>query len=240
MRKYYLIGALLSCCLLAGAQGIMRVEDKAFNFGAKVGFNATFPVLNSLSINGKEAENIDIEYKVGYLAAIFCRVNIERFFLQPSFSWHRSEGNIRFTIPQTISEENSQNNTMVSSDLLMMKTSSLELPIMVGYNLVKNGPYGLSLMIGPKLKYNYKLAYTVESSSTQIDYVNENTPFGLNIATGVGVSIGRLFFDFVYEFGLNQVESDFERVDNPVPETNYDINIDKRVNVMSISLGFLF
>lgn len=240
MRKYYLIGALLSCCLLAGAQGIMRVEDKAFNFGAKVGFNATFPVLNSLSINGKEAENIDIEYKVGYLAAIFCRVNIERFFLQPSFSWHRSEGNIRFTIPQTISEENSLNNTMASSDLLMMKTSSLELPIMVGYNLVKNGPYGLSLMIGPKLKYNYKLAYTVESSSTQIDYVNENTPFGLNIATGVGVSIGRLFFDFVYEFGLNQVESDFERVDNPVPETNYDINIDKRVNVMSISLGFLF
>lgn len=240
MRKYYLIGALLSCCLLAGAQGIMRVEDKAFNFGAKVGFNATFPVLNSLSVNGKEAENIDIEYKVGYLAAIFCRVNIERFFLQPSFSWHRSEGNIRFTIPQTLSEENFQNNTMVSSDLLMMKTSSLELPIMVGYNLVKKGPYGLSLMIGPKLKYNYKLAYTVESSSTQIDYVNENTPFGLNIATGVGVSIGRLFFDFVYEFGLNQVESDFERVDNPVPEINYDINIDKRVNVMSISLGFLF
>lgn len=240
MRKYYLIGTLLSCCLLAGAQGIMRVEDKAFNFGAKVGFNATFPVLNSLSVNGKEAENIDIEYKVGYLAAIFCRVNIERFFLQPSFSWHRSEGNIRFTIPQTLSEENFQNNTMVSSDLLMMKTSSLELPIMVGYNLVKKGPYGLSLMIGPKLKYNYKLAYTVESSSTQIDYVNENTPFGLNIATGVGVSIGRLFFDFVYEFGLNQVESDFERVDNPVPEINYDINIDKRVNVMSISLGFLF
>lgn len=218
----------------------MRVEDKAFNFGAKVGFNATFPVLNSLSINGKEAENIDIEYKVGYLAAIFCRVNIERFFLQPSFSWHRSEGNIRFTIPQTLSEENFQNNTMVSSDLLMMKTNSLEVPIMVGYNLVKNGPYGLSLMIGPKFKYNYKLAYTVESSSTQIDYVNENTPFGLNIATGVGVSIGRLFFDFVYEFGLNQVESDFERVDNPVPEINYDINIDKRVNVMSISLGFLF
>ena len=30
---------------------------------------------------------------------------------------------------------------------------------MVGYNLVKKGPYGLSLMVGPKLKYNYKIAY---------------------------------------------------------------------------------
>ena len=67
MKKVYLIGALLSFGLLAEAQSFMRFEDKAFNFGAKVGFNATFPVINSLSINGKEAENIDIEYKVGYL-----------------------------------------------------------------------------------------------------------------------------------------------------------------------------
>ena len=224
MKKVYLIGALLSFGLLAEAQSFMRFEDKAFNFGAKVGFNATFPVINSLSINGKEAENIDIEYKVGYLAAVFCRVNIERFFLQPSFSWHRSEGNIRFSIPQSLPENNMMSNTSATTDLLMMKTSSLEVPIMVG----------------PKLKYNYKIAYTVESSTTHVEYVNDNTPFGVNIATGVGVSIGRLFFDFVYEFGLNQVESDFEKVNNPVPEINYDINIDKRTNVMSISLGVLF
>ena len=71
MKKVYLIGALLSFGLLAEAQSFMRFEDKAFNFGAKVGFNATFPVINSLSINGKEAENIDIEYKVGYLPRSF-------------------------------------------------------------------------------------------------------------------------------------------------------------------------
>lgn len=112
--------------------------------------------------------------------------------------------------------------------------------MMLGYNLVKKGPYGLSLMIGPKFKYNYKIAYTVESSTTHVEYVNDNTPFGINIATGIGVSIGRLFFDFVYEFGLNQVESDFEKVNNSVPEINYDINIDKRTNVMSMSLGVLF
>ena len=43
MKKVYLIGALLSFGLLAEAQSFMRFEDKAFNFGAKVGFNATFP-----------------------------------------------------------------------------------------------------------------------------------------------------------------------------------------------------
>ena len=41
MKKVYLIGALLSFGLLAEAQSFMRFEDKAFNFGAKVGFNAT-------------------------------------------------------------------------------------------------------------------------------------------------------------------------------------------------------
>ena len=66
------------------------------------------------------------------------------------------------------------------------------------------------------------------------------TPRSSQYRYGRRVSIGRLFFDFVYEFGLNQVESDFEKVNNPVPEINYDINIDKRTNVMSISLGVLF
>ena len=87
-------------------------------------------------------------------------------------------------------------------------------------------------MVGPKLKYNYKIAYTVESSTTHVEYVNDNTPFGVNIATGVGVSIGRLFFDFVYEFGLNQVESDFEKVNNPVPEINSNISRIKPLKVL--------
>ena len=39
MKKVYLIGALLSFGLLAEAQSFMRFEDKALNFGAKVGFN---------------------------------------------------------------------------------------------------------------------------------------------------------------------------------------------------------
>mgnify|MGYP007084354196 CR=1 FL=1 len=70
MKKVYLIGALLSFGLLAEAQSFMRFEDKAFNFGAKVGFNATFPVINSLSINGKEAENIEVIWPRSFAGSI--------------------------------------------------------------------------------------------------------------------------------------------------------------------------
>lgn len=240
MRKFYLIAASLAFCLMAGAQGIMQVKDKAFNFGAKVGFNATFPVVNSLTINDKEVENVSLEYKVGYLAAVFCRVNIERFFIQPSVSWHRSEGNIRFSIPQNIPDDAVKLPSNEDITQLGIKTNSLEVPVMIGYNLVKQGAYGLSVMAGPKLKYNYKVNYLFESNTLHHEYVSDSDPFGINITAGVGVSIGRLFFDFIYEFGLSQADSNFTQVNTPVPENNLNIAIDKRVNTMSISLGFLF
>ena len=221
MKVFILIGTLFFSCWAANAQSIMRMEDKTFNWGAKVGLNASFPVINSLSINNVETENVHIEYKIGYSAAFFCRINIERFFLQPSFGWHRAEGDVRFSLP--------------------VRTNSLEMPIMVGYNWVKKGPYGLSFMVGPKLKYNYKTAYTYESATMHIDYENDNSPFGINISAGIGVSIGRLFFDFVYEFGLNESETDFKEIMNlSESETHYDIRVNKRTNVMSMSLGFLF
>lgn len=65
------------------AQKFIQIEDKAFNFGAKVGVNSTFPIVNSLRIDDVEAENIRLQYKVGYQASIFCRINIDRFLSSP-------------------------------------------------------------------------------------------------------------------------------------------------------------
>lgn len=189
MKRFNLIIVLLTICLAASGQSFMRFESKRFNYGAKVGFNATFPIINSLSINDKEASNIEVEHKVGYLAAIYCRFNINRFFLQPSLAWHKSEGNIRFSMPKDIQGGQQQPSISKPRNMMNMRTKSFEMPIILGYNLVKEGPYGLSLMAGPKIKYNYNVAYTVESPSTQVEFINDNTPFGVNIATGVGVSI---------------------------------------------------
>lgn len=239
MKKIYLIGLLLSFSFLTKAETFLQVEDKAFSWGAKVGFNATFPIINSLSVNDFEADNIHLQYKVGFLAALFCRINIERMFIQPSFSWHRSEGEIRFTVPGLI--DNLANPSLqVPIHLLSMKAESLELPIMVGYNLVKQSPYGLSLMVGPKLKYNYKVSYTSNFDNKAQELENNKSPFGISISAGVGVSIWRLFFDFVYEFGLNHTESDFNDRVSQIPVNGYDITMNKRTNVMSFSLGFLF
>lgn len=241
MKKIYLLLLLLPLCLPTMAQGFNDTRDKAFNWGGKVGFSTTFPIVNSLVISDKSVENISMQYKVGYLAAAFARVNIDRFFIQPSLSWRYSEGDIRFDIP---SENNGTGNpgniiTASNSNQLEYKMASLELPVMIGYYMVKEGPYALSLMVGPNIKYNYKTRYTTNLTETPHEYRSDSTPFGINIATGLGVSIWRLFFDFTYEFGLNEVESGFKEKNSNLPAEN-SMTIDKRTNAMSFTLGFLF
>lgn len=239
MKKLYLLLLLLRFCIPSEAQRFISIEDKAFNFGAKIGFNAAFPIINSLKVDDVEAENVRLQYKVGYQASIFCRVNVERFFIQPSFSWSHTEGDIHFSIPSPSSPNEPGEDPALALNQVQIRTSSLDLPVLIGYNLVKEGPYGLSLMVGPKLKYNYKERYTTRLTNSSRDYTNNDNPFGLNIVGGLSVSIWRLFLDFSYEFGLNRTTSDFKDMETQFPVED-NISINKRTNIMTFSLGFLF
>lgn len=235
MKRICWIGFLFMLWLSVSAQEPIKVEDKIFNWGAKVGLNSTFPIINSISINGKEAENIHLKYQVGFLAAAFCRINFDNFFVQPSVSWRRSYGDIRFILPN----ENETLATTPSFDQLSYTVNSVEAPVLIGYKIVNEGPYGLCLMAGPNIKYSYDVRYESDFYSSPRKYISDSTPWGINFVCGVGVSIWRFFFDVTYEFGLNQVDSDFKDTSSKMPSEN-NITIDKRTNMMSFSLGFLF
>ena len=51
MRKFLLIGISCIACLYAHSQTILDIKDKRFNYGAKIGMDATFPIVRTLSIN---------------------------------------------------------------------------------------------------------------------------------------------------------------------------------------------
>ena len=70
MKKILLLLPVFFFCISANAQKFIQIEDKAFNFGAKVGVNSTFPIVNSLTIDDVKAENIRLQYKVGYQASV--------------------------------------------------------------------------------------------------------------------------------------------------------------------------
>jgi len=241
MRKFHLIYILLFLFFYSQAQSTTQTEEsKAFNFGATIGMNAVFPVVNSLSVNGIEVDNIRQHYQVGYLASVFCRINIDRFFLQPSLSWHKSESEMTLTFPQDITTIQPLDEDYSTVADLKVRGYSLQMPIMVGLHIIKQAPYSLSFMVGPSIKYNYDTLYSATYSNSTHEFSNDDSPFEIGIAAGIGVSIWRLFFDFSYEFGINKVQSDFKDKQLIQPEIPNNLRIDKRTNMMSFSLGLLF
>ena len=143
---------------------VYQDRDKTFNWGGKVGVNAALPIVKSLTIDNQEMEDIRLQYKVGYQAAVFARVNIDRFYIQPSLAWQYTEGDIRFNIPQTENSLPDGTNTQmpIGKNRITYKSATLEVPVMIGYYLVKEGPYALSMMFGPKYQNTTTKRATVQ------------------------------------------------------------------------------
>ena len=245
IKKICLIFILISFSFQGKAQSfITNYKEKTFNWGGKIGLNASIPIVKSITIKGIEMENINQQYKVGYEASIFARLNIQHFYIQPAFTWQYTQGEIRFNIPTEIDanslpgEFSFQN--VGTQSLITYKAATLIIPVKIGYYIIKGGPFALSLMFGPNLKYNYKTHYSTNLTDQARKFEDDNTPFGLGLETGVGVSIGRLFFDFNYEFGLNEVTSNFYETGKNKTNSYNILRIEKRTNTMRFSLGFLF
>lgn len=232
---------LLFSLLSYGKEKETTPPEITLNIGATIGFNTAFPIINSISVDNVELENMRLLYKVGHQASFFCRVNIDRFFIQPSINWNRTEGDILFPIPSVDPVTNTFTSVETEQNArLEMEKKSLHLPVFIGYHIVREGPYGLSFIAGPNFKYDYSVNYKSTSPEAVQEFVNESTPVGVGISVGIAVKIWQLFFDFSYEFGLNHTESDFKSKNPETPLISNNIKIDKRTNMMSFSLGIVF
>lgn len=82
-------GVLAVCELQAQATTtpMVTLRQPLFNVGVKAGFNSSMFFTDEISINGKELEQAQNNYKVGYFAAVFCRFNIKNI-TSSSLSFH--------------------------------------------------------------------------------------------------------------------------------------------------------
>ena len=60
MKKVCLL-LLLSFFVFTLQSQVKNEKQKEFNFGLNLGFNASFPIVNSLTIDGVEAENVNLQ-----------------------------------------------------------------------------------------------------------------------------------------------------------------------------------
>ena len=212
--------------------------DKKVNFGVKGGFNSSMMLISHLSVDGQNISNIQNEYKIGYFASLFMRVNFDRHFLQPELSYNINQCEIHFSAPKTDDLIATPHQYAISS-----RISCFELPILYGYNFVKEGPYQMAVFGGPKIRYFWdKHSESQYYNFHQTSIKEEMYPLNLSLTMGIAVTISRIFFDFRYDIGLHNISKKLDYSPNNLIDVPGDeqIRFHRRYNTLSFSLGLYF
>jgi len=216
---------------------ILKTNNKAFNFGVRAGFNSSMYLVSDFKIKDVTIDEIQNNYKIGGFVALFGRFNISRHFIQPEISYQVSRSEISFDKLGSQHPEVEPDYASIHAEI-----HSIEFPALYGFNIIKKGPYGLSVFAGPKAKFLWKKNNKITFENfEQKDMQEELHPLSLSAVLGVGVNISRIFFDFRYEQGLTNI-SKIVTYDN-MPTTKEESNnivFRRREAILSFSLGVMF
>lgn len=219
-------------------QNNSNIRTKLFNIGIKAGFNSTNFQVEKIEIGNFAVEKIKNDYHIGYFGTLFTRLNIKKHYIQPELTYNVSKGKMMF---------DKWNNDITYIDQVFSKAEteihSIDIPILYGYNTIKEDNYGLSVFAGPKVKF----IITDKSKTTFENFTIENLTEEFNkmsatIVLGASVNIHNVFFDIRYEHGLSDIsEKTYSTVDKKYllgAEKTFRIN--RGLNAISFSIGTIF
>lgn len=219
-------------------------DNAPVNFGIKGGFTASLFLVSDLSINGQRIEQLQNNYQIGYFASLFMRINFERHFIQPEVSYNINRCNITFTKPLAT---DAAEGTVPEPAGITSTIHSIDVPVIYGYNLIKEGPYSLAVFGGPKLRYLWAHKSKTTFDNFNLDDIREDLyPLNVNLTVGAAVTISRVFFDFRYDIGLHNIS---KRISYALPDLppspdgekpDSEIRFHRRDNVLSFSFGVFF
>ncbi len=203
-----------------------RLMAKTVNWGISAGFNAKTSTHFEVYKGEEELSKKSYTNEVGFLGKAFLRINLSNFFMQPEAEYTYLKERFSFIEP---SESGSLNRQIDASYQL------LTIPVLAGYNIVKEGPFLFNVYLGPNFKYLYTRNF--KSGGTSF---NDKTPqYSVNGIAGFSVNISRLYFDFRYELNFPDANIDFGDISN-APESLQPISVEKNENLLSFSIGLMF
>ncbi|EJW90407.1 hypothetical protein EVA_21487 [gut metagenome] len=217
---------------------------KRVNFGIKGGFTASLFRIPHFRVNGVKIGEEQNSYKIGYFGAFFMRINFRKHYLQPEISYNVNRCDINFNKPLP---EGSPEGTEAQQASIHSTLHSIDFPFFYGYNLIKTGPYSLSVFAGPKLRFILPHASEVTFENFDQENIRESLQ-RVNVAAafGVSVTISKIFFDFRYDIGLHNLSRHITYAvpaDNGTPEAEEagkGMHFHRHDNVLSFSLGVFF
>ena len=217
---------------------MVTLKKPRFNVGVRAGFNSSMFFTDRFTINGEGLEGMQNNYKVGYIATVFTRINLKKqHFIQPEISYAISQG--------SISMSNLRENATILEDNALIKTkmSSLEIPVLYGYKFIDSYPYGMSFFLGPKIAWTIKKQSSSEYSGFYQKNITENIrPLNYSAVLGIGVNISNIFFDFRYEIGCNNITQSvsYDKELTAEPYNEKELTLKRRKNILSFSVGAIF
>ena len=215
---------------------IERINSKTVNFGFRAGFNSSMYLVSDFRINDVTIDELhNTTFKIGYYGAAFMRLNFFKHYLQPEFSYQVSRCEISFDKLGSQHPEIEPDYATIYS-----KIHSFEVPVLYGYHIIKEGPYGLSVFGGPKVKYLLNNLNEIKFDNFEQKNMEEELyPLNIGLVFGVAVNISNIFFDFRYEQGLSNISKSVT-YDNMVNRESSEIIFNRRDNILSFSLGIIF
>ncbi|MDE5422064.1 PorT family protein [Ancylomarina sp. DW003] len=181
MKKLLLVAAI---CLFSSA--LFAQLSSPISLGIHGGVVST-KVDTDLSGIKESAEN-------GMMLGAFARININKWYIQPELNYVKRKSSITQEVP------------VIGTVKADIETKSLDIPILLGYKLVKLPMFKLRAFAGPVASFNIddKIKSTLDDAA-DADFKNAVW----NGKVGAGVDVWKLTLDVDYEFGLTDVSSEF-------------------------------
>lgn len=232
IRSLILLALFLSPCFICAQE---KEKMLKFNFGAKAGFQAIAYNNPKFEIDGYEFDSNTLHSnKIGYTVAPFARLSIKRFYVQTESVFGIARHSFDF---KDVSESDNGTATLVPNQTTYnLRTICLQVPIVFGYHIIQEGKYQMSLFTGPKTKF----VFTAHSKQDfkhfkypDLEEILKKRCYYWEI--GLGVKIGYVFFDFIYDWGITKAsEYIVSNIDNR------KFKSDRRDNIFSFSVGMIF
>lgn len=215
---------------------IKRVStQKKINFGVKGGFTSTIYLTSSFILNGIDINHIQNNYKIGYHTSFFLRLNLGNHYIQPEISYYINRGEIEFNKNGGQITDNNEDHSLIKS-----KLQSIDIPLLYGYNFIKQDIYGMSFYIGPKLKINLSNKQDIQYKNFDITNIEEKLyPINIGLTLGLSVYISKIFFDFRYDQVLHNISKNITYTLPDNMNTYKGLKLHRRDNMLSFSLGVI-
>lgn len=182
------------------------VSAQDFTIGGKIGVNYAQSIITNIISEGDVSQDeIENQPGIGIVLGGFVRGTFGNWSVQPELLFSQNKSYVKL-------------NDITAEDVLEGEISKVDLPILVGYRVLKI----FRLQAGPVLS---NIKETSSESLLQFDNLS------LGYQVGLGFDVSRLTFDARFE-------GDFSKIENYIDTGSGSIEFDSRQKIFQFTVGY--